>query len=65
MNLVMYLTGEGISVFDPDGKKIEYIKIEEPWTANVTFAGPKRDMLFITASSAIYIIKMKVKGAHR
>ncbi len=61
----VYLTGEGISVFDPDGKKIEHIKIEEPWTANVTFAGPKRDMLFITASRAIYTIKMEVKGAHR
>ena len=58
----VYLTGEGIFVFDPDGKKIEHIKIEEPWTSNVTFAGPKRDILFITASRAIYTIKMKVKG---
>ena len=61
----VYLTGDGISVFDPDGKKIEHIKIKEPWTANLTFAGPKRDLLFITASSAIYTIKMKVKGANR
>ena len=61
----VYLTGSGISIFDTTGKKIEHIKIEEPWTANVTFAGPKRDILFITASRAIYTLKMKVKGANR
>jgi len=61
----VYLTGDGVSVFDSTGKKIEHIKIEEPWTANVTFAGPKRDILFITASTAIYTIKMKVKGGQR
>ena len=61
----VYLTGEGISVFDPEGKKIEHIRIEEPWTSNVTFAGPNRDMLFITASRAIYTIKMNVKGVER
>ncbi len=61
----VYLTGKGISIFDATGKKIEHIKIEEPWTANVTFAGPKRDILFITASRAIYTLKMKVKGANR
>ena len=59
----VYLTGDGISVFDAKGKKIAHIKIEEPWTANVTFGGPDRDILFITASKAIYQLKMEVRGA--
>ena len=59
----VYLTGDGVSVFDATGKKIEHIKIDEPWTANVTFAGPDRDILFITASKAIYQLKMEVRGA--
>ncbi|MAJ50130.1 MAG: gluconolactonase [Flammeovirgaceae bacterium] len=58
----VYLTGDGVSVFDSTAKKIEHIKIDEPWTANVTFGGPDRDILFITASKAIYRLAMKVKG---
>ena len=61
----VYLTGQGVSVFDVTGKKIAHIKIDEPWTANVTFGGRDRDILFITASKAIYALKMKVRGAHR
>ena len=61
----VYLTGDGVSVFDSTAKKIEHIKIDEPWTANVTFGGQDRDILFITASRAIYTIKMKVKGVER
>ena len=35
----VYLTGDGVSIFDAKGKKIEHINIDEPWTANVTFGG--------------------------
>lgn len=59
----VYLTGDGVSVFDAKGKKIEHINIDEPWTANVTFGGPDRDILFITASKAIYQLKMELRGA--
>ena len=59
----VYLTGNGVSIFDAKGKKIEHINIDEPWTANVTFGGPNRDILFITASKAIYQLKMEVSGA--
>ena len=41
----VYLTGKGVTVYDPQGKKIEHIEIPEPWTANVCFAGPKRKTL--------------------
>ena len=59
----VYLTGDGVYIFDAKGKKIEHINIDEPWTANVTFGGRHRDILFITASKAIYQLKMEVGGA--
>jgi gluconolactonase len=53
---------DGVSVFNPKGEKIEQIPTGEKWTANVTFGGKKRDKLFITASTSVFIIDMKVKG---
>jgi len=58
----VYLTGKGVTIYDPQGNKIGHIAINEPWTANLCFAGANKDMLFITASTAIYIVKMNVKG---
>ena len=58
----IYLTGIGITVYDSEGKKIQHIDIDEPWTANVCFGGKNRDILFITASTALYMLNMKVKG---
>lgn len=58
----VYLTGNGVTVFDKKGNQIEHIKIPEKWTANITFAGPKQDILFITAMDAVYTLKMKVHG---
>jgi gluconolactonase len=60
----LYLTGKGVTVFDPSGKKIVNIPIPEPWTANVTFGGTDRKLLFITASTKIYGLQMSVKGAY-
>jgi len=60
----IYATGDGVSIFSPDGKKIEYIDIEEGWTSNVCFAGENRDILFITALNSVYTVKMKVKGVN-
>ncbi len=58
----LYLSGNGITVFNPEGKQIEHINIPENWTANLCFGGKNRDQLFITASKGIYLLKMKVKG---
>ncbi len=60
----IYLTGHGVTVFDPAGRQIEHIEVPEGWTANVTFGGEDRDMLFITASDAVYGLKMNVKGGN-
>lgn len=59
----VYLTGKGVSIFNPKGEKIGWIDIAEPWTANVCFGGRNRDVLFITASKAVYTFQMKVMGA--
>lgn len=60
----VYLTGKGVTIFDENGKQIDHIDIQEPWTANVTFGGKDRKTLFITASKSVYTLEMKVKGAH-
>jgi gluconolactonase len=60
----VYLTGKGVTVFDPSGKKITNIPVPEPWTANVTFGGSDRKLLFITASKKIYGMRMRVAGAY-
>ena len=59
----IYLTGKGVSVFDPAGNKIEHIAVPEGWTANVCFGGKDRQTLFITAGKGLYAIRMRVKGA--
>ncbi|HWZ15141.1 MAG TPA: SMP-30/gluconolactonase/LRE family protein [Mucilaginibacter sp.] len=58
----VYLTGNGVTIYNPQGKKIGHIPVPEPWTANLCFGGGDKDILFITASKAIYTLKMNVKG---
>ena len=57
-----YLTGNGVFIYDPAGLLIGHVEIKEPWTSNVCFGGKNRNELFITASKAIYILPMSVKG---
>jgi gluconolactonase len=58
----VYLTGRGVTVFDSKGQKIAHIPVDKGWTANVCFAGPQRDMLFITAMDSVFGLKMNVRG---
>jgi len=58
----VYLTGKGVTVFDAKGNKIGHIPVDAPWTANVCFGGGDRKTLFITASDAVYSLKMKTRG---
>lgn len=58
----VYLTGEGVTVFNTKGEQIHHIPIDENWTANITFGGKNQDVLFITAMGAIYTLKMNVNG---
>jgi gluconolactonase len=59
----IYLTGKGVTVYSAIGEKIAHIPVPAGWTANVTFSGKDRNMLFITASEAVYKLPMLVKGA--
>jgi gluconolactonase len=58
----VYLTGKGVTIFNAKGEKVAHIDIDEPWTANICFGGKNKDILFITASKAVYTFQMKVKG---
>ncbi|HEY9487957.1 MAG TPA: SMP-30/gluconolactonase/LRE family protein, partial [Chryseosolibacter sp.] len=58
----VYLTGKGVTIFDPSGTQIGHIPVNEPWTANVCFGGKDGKTLFITASKSVYILPMIVKG---
>ncbi|MEH6513800.1 SMP-30/gluconolactonase/LRE family protein [Maribacter arcticus] len=58
----IYLTGEGVTIFNPKGEKIHHIPVNEEWTANVTFGGKNQNILFITAKGSVYTLKMNVHG---
>jgi len=58
----IYLTGKGVTVFNPKGEKIAHIDVQEPWTANVCFGGKKFKTLFITAGKSVYTLEMNVRG---
>lgn len=60
----LYLTGDGVTVFNPQGQKIAHIPVRKGWTANVTFGGADRKTLFITAGDAVFGLKMNAKGAY-
>jgi gluconolactonase len=61
-NRNLYLTGKGVTVYDSSGKQVETIAVPKGWTANVTFAGPENDQLFITAGDSVFTIQMAVSG---
>ena len=61
----LYLTGEGVRIFDQAGRQVERILVPgERWTANVSFGGRHRQMLFITASTGLYAVETRVTGAN-
>jgi gluconolactonase len=60
----IYLTGQGVTVFDKTGKKLGNIAVPENWSANVCFGGKDRKTLFITASKGLYSISTRYKGAY-
>jgi gluconolactonase len=51
----------GVRILGPDGARIG--EIELPGAVNFCFGGPERDVLFITADTAIYAVHLDAKGA--
>jgi gluconolactonase len=52
----------GVTVWNPSGKLLGRIRLPEV-CANLCFAGPKRDYLFMTASQSIYMVQVNIQGA--
>jgi gluconolactonase len=55
-------TFEGVHCYDPDGTLIGKIHVPEI-VANVCFGGPKRNVLYICATTSLYAVKLFVGGA--
>lgn len=54
--------GDGVICFAPDGAKLGKIKVPQ-MVANITFGGPKRNRLFITATKSLYAVYLATTGA--
>jgi gluconolactonase len=52
----------GVTIWNPEGKLIGRIRLPET-CANLCFAGPKRDWLFMTAAQSIYMLRLNIQGA--
>ena len=52
---------DGLHCFDPDGTLLGKLHIPEI-VSNLTFGGPKRNDLFITATSSLYSVRLNICG---
>ncbi|MDT8427747.1 MAG: SMP-30/gluconolactonase/LRE family protein [Pseudomonadales bacterium] len=59
----LYLTSSNISVYNPAGQLIETIEVPLA-PANLTFGGPNRDILTITARTTVFTLQMNVRGMY-
>ena len=57
----VYLCSGKVLVFDPQGQKTGEIELPEAPT-NICFGGKKRNILFVTARTSVFTLKMRVKG---
>jgi gluconolactonase len=58
----IYLSGKGVTVYNPAGEKLQVIPVPSRWVGNLCFGGKDRRTLFITASESVYTLAMQVKG---
>ncbi len=61
MGNVWSSAGDGVHVFAPDGTLLGKILIPEA-VANVEFGGPKRNRLFICATTSLYALYVNARG---
>lgn len=57
----IYLTMGKVWVYSPEGELISEIEVPES-PSNLCFGGEERNILFITARTSVYTLKMNVKG---
>ena len=53
--------GDGVHCYDPDGTLLGKVLVPET-VANVVFGGPKRNRLFICATTSLYSVLLPVRG---
>ena len=54
--------GSALHCLAPDGALIGKLRLPEP-VSNLVFGGPKRNRLFVTASTSVYSLLTTVTGA--
>jgi gluconolactonase len=54
---------DGVHIFSPEGQRIGLILLPEI-CANICFGGPRRNRLFMAASTSLYALYVEAKGAH-
>ncbi len=55
-------SGDGVQVFAPDGTRLGKILVPEH-VSNLCFGGPKKNRLFITATTSLYSLYVNANGA--
>src|SRR3546814_591670 len=53
--------GDGVHCFSPQGELLGKIRVPEA-VSNVTFGGPKKNRLFITATTSLYAVTLNRRG---
>lgn len=59
---VWVAAGDAVHVLDPDGTLLGRLRLPEE-VSNLAFGGPKRNRLFLTATTSVYSILLTVTGA--
>jgi gluconolactonase len=58
----LYITTNlGVEIFSPQGEKLGLVQFPEQ-PANVTFGGPKRTTMYVTARTGLYRVEMPIAG---
>jgi gluconolactonase len=53
---------DGLHCFDPDGTLLGKLRLPEI-VSNLTFGGRQRNVLFMTASTSVYAVRVNFSGA--
>jgi gluconolactonase len=53
--------GDGVHCYDPDGALLGKIRVPQT-VANVCFGGPKRNIMYICATTSLYSLMLSVTG---
>jgi gluconolactonase len=57
-------SADSVQIYHPDGTLLARIPVEEK-IGNLTFGGPKRDQLYICASTSLYRIQLNTQGIQK